>query len=246
TSRTVTVSRGSGDPDITIQRGSTLTFPANTTGPQTVTLAAAEDSDTTNGARTIIVSSSGLTSVNVTATEQDNDVTEQALVVNPTSVAVPEGGTRSEERRVGKAGTTRRTVAHSHGSGDPDITIQSGSTLTFPANASGPQTVAPAAHAYSHPTNGARTIIVSSSGLASVNVTATEQDNDIADQALVVNPTSVAVPEGGTNTFAVSLAGQPQSNVVVTSPAGSGDTDITIQSGATLTFTPTNWNVTQN
>src|SRR5690606_9150509 len=91
-----------------------------------------------------------------------------------------------------------------------------------------------------------RTIIVSSSGLTSVNVTATEQDNDTAGQALVVSPTSVAVPEGGTNTFAVSLAVQPQSNVVVTSTAGSGDTDITIQSGATLTFTPTNWNVTQN
>src|SRR5690606_36580198 len=175
-----------------------------------------------------------------------NDVTEQALVVNPTSVTVPENGTATFQVSLAVAESTSRTVTVSLGSGDPDITIQSGSTLTFPANTTGPQTVTLAAAEDSDSTNGARTIIVSSSGLASVNVTATEQDNDIADQALVVNPTSVAVPEGGTNTFAVSLAGQPQSNVVVTSPAGSGDTDITIQSGATLTFTPTNWNVTQN
>jgi hypothetical protein len=47
--------------------------------PQTVTLAAAEDADSANGSAVFTVSSSGLSSVNVTATEADND---SPLVVN--------------------------------------------------------------------------------------------------------------------------------------------------------------------
>ncbi|MBO3748851.1 glycoside hydrolase family 6 protein [Streptosporangiaceae bacterium NEAU-GS5] len=63
-----------GDTNITVSSGASLTFtPANFATPQTVTLAAAEDADTTNGSRNITVASTGLTSVTVAATEADND-----------------------------------------------------------------------------------------------------------------------------------------------------------------------------
>jgi len=65
---------GTGDTDITVSSGGSLTFTtANWNTPQTVTLAAAEDTDTTNGTRNITVASTGLTSVTVAATEADND-----------------------------------------------------------------------------------------------------------------------------------------------------------------------------
>jgi hypothetical protein len=71
---TVTSARTAGDADITVSAGGTLTFtPTNFGTDQTVTLAAAEDSDQTNGTATVTVSASGFPSVPVTATEQDND-----------------------------------------------------------------------------------------------------------------------------------------------------------------------------
>jgi len=70
----VSVSRSSGDSSIGVTGGSSLTFTtSNWSTWQTVTLSAAEDSDTTNGSATIRCSASGLTSKYVTATESDND-----------------------------------------------------------------------------------------------------------------------------------------------------------------------------
>ncbi|MFC6557839.1 glycoside hydrolase family 48 protein, partial [Nonomuraea cavernae] len=65
-------------------------------------------------------------------------------------------------------------------------------------------------------------------------------------QALVVAPTALTVPEGSSAPFSVRLAAQPTANVTVTSTAGSGDTNLTITSGASLTFTTANWNTPQN
>ena len=64
--------------------------------------------------------------------------------------------------------------------------------------------------------------------------------------SLVVSPTSVSVPEGGTATYAVRLSAQPSGNVTVATTAGSGDSNLTVSSGASLTFTTSNWNTNQN
>jgi cellulose 1,4-beta-cellobiosidase len=44
----------------------------------------------------------------------------------------------------------------------------------------------------------------------------------------------------------VRLAAQPTGNVTVTSTAGTGDSNITVTGGASLTFTTSNWNTAQN
>jgi hypothetical protein len=243
TSRTVNITLGTGDTSITASP-TTLTFPANTTGPQPVTLAAAEDTDNTNGTRTITVASTGLTSLNVTATEADNDVTQQALRVSTTAVTVPEASTATFTVSLATAQSTSRTVSITLGTGDTSITA-SPTTLTFPANTTGPQPVTLAAAEDSDTTNGSRTITVASTGLTSLNVTATEADNDTAGQAIVVTQAPVSVPEGGTQSYSVNLA-QPLTGtqtVTVTSTLGTGDTNITIASGASLTFNSSNWNV---
>jgi len=172
----------------------------------------------------------------------------QGLVVEPTSVTVPEGGTATYSVRLQSQPSGTVTVTSTAGSGDSDLTISSGATLTFTSsNWQTPQTVTLAAAEDADTTNGSRTFTVSASGLPSVTVTATEQDNDggQSEQALVVTPTSVSVPEGGTATYTVRLQSQPSGDVTVTSTAGSGDSDLTISSGATLTFTSSNWQTPQ-
>ncbi|MFI6789320.1 glycoside hydrolase family 48 protein [Nonomuraea sp. NPDC050383] len=69
---------------------------------------------------------------------------------------------------------------------------------------------------------------------------------DPGQQAIQVSPAAVIVPEGSSATYGVRLATQPSANVTVTSTAGSGDADLTVTSGASLTFTSANWNTVQN
>jgi predicted outer membrane repeat protein len=71
----VTVAYHSGDPDITVQSGTLLTFnSSNYSSPQTVTLAAAEDADYLHGKALIWVSAAAFVTAALDATEVDNDV----------------------------------------------------------------------------------------------------------------------------------------------------------------------------
>ena len=85
---TVTVARTAGDADISVSAGASLTFTTATWNTaQTVTLSAAEDTDTANDYATITVAAVGLTSQAVTASEADND-TATPTAVMPTSTPV--------------------------------------------------------------------------------------------------------------------------------------------------------------
>ncbi|HET8641248.1 MAG TPA: glycoside hydrolase family 48 protein, partial [Pseudonocardiaceae bacterium] len=63
--------------------------------------------------------------------------------------------------------------------------------------------------------------------------------------AVVATPAALNVPEAGTAGFNLTLSRQPSGNVTVTTARTSGDADLTVQTGATRTFTTTNWNVAQ-
>jgi hypothetical protein len=240
---TVASTAGTGDADISVGTGASLTFtPANFATAQTVTVNAAEDADSVNGSRTIGVTATGIAPVAVTATEVDNDTPPQSLVVTPTSVMVGEGSTATYSVRLASAPTANVTVTSTAGTGDADLTVSAGGSLTFtPANFATPQNVTLRAAEDADTTNGTRAFSVGATGLPSVTVNATEVDNDTATQALVVTPTAVSVPEGGTATYSVRLAIAPTANVTVTSTAGTGDTDLTVSAGGSLTFTPANF-----
>jgi hypothetical protein len=60
-------------------------------------------------------------------------------------------------------------------------------------------------------------------------------------QALVVAPTLLSVPEGSNSVFTIRLAEQPLANVTVTIARAGGDSDIIVASGATNVFTSLNW-----
>ncbi|GAA3836317.1 glycoside hydrolase family 48 protein [Sphaerisporangium flaviroseum] len=64
---------------------------------------------------------------------------------------------------------------------------------------------------------------------------------------IVVSPATLVVPEGGTASYTVRLSRAPTANVTVaTAKATGGDANLTVQTGASLTFTPANWNTAQN
>jgi len=246
---TVASTVGTGDADISVSGGASLTFtPANFATAQNVTVAAAEDADQVNGSRTIGVTAAGLSPVAVTATEADNDVSAQSLVVTPTSLSVNEGGSSTYSVRLATAPTANVTVTSTAAAtGDTSLTVSAGGSLTFtPANFATPQNVTIAAAEDADTTNGTRAFTVASSGLTSVTVNATEVDNDTTTQSLVVTPTSLTVNEGSSATFSVRLAVAPTTNVTVTSTGGSGDADLTVTGGASLTFTPANFATPQN
>jgi len=246
---TVTCAVGSGDADLTVVTGTgARTFtPANFATPQNVTVAAAEDADSTNGTRTVSCTASGLTTVTVTATEADNDPSQQAIVVTATSVSVPEGGSTTFGVRLAVAPSASTTVTCAVAStGDGDISVPTGPLTFTPANGTVSQNVTVAAAEDADNSNGTRTIACSSTGLTAVSVTATEADNDPA-QAIIVSPAALDVPEASTAIFGVRLAAQPGATVTVTCSAGTGDTDITVSGGtATLSFTSANFGTAQN
>ena len=64
-------------------------------------------------------------------------------------------------------------------------------------------------------------------------------------QNLIVQPTAFNVVEGGSSVFTVRLASAPASDVGVAVNRISGDTDLSVSSGASLTFTPANFSTPQ-
>gem|GEM_PF-4716912 len=66
-----------------------------------------------------------------------------------------------------------------------------------------------------------------------------------ASRFLQTSVSSLNVPEGSTNQFSVRLTSRPAATSTVTVSRTSGDTDISVQSGSSLTFTTNNWNTYQ-
>jgi hypothetical protein len=63
--------------------------------------------------------------------------------------------------------------------------------------------------------------------------------------ALVASPTQLGVQQGKTGTFTVKLSTQPSANVSVAVARTAGNTGLSVGSGSSLTFTPSNWSTAQ-
>jgi hypothetical protein len=63
--------------------------------------------------------------------------------------------------------------------------------------------------------------------------------------SILTDKDKVRVPPGKTAPLQVKLSDEPSTNVVVTVAWQSGSPALSIQGGATLTFTPANWNIYQ-
>ena len=222
---TVTVSRVSGDLDIVVQSGTSLVFSvSNWSAEQTVTLWAVADADRTNGLAVIQCSAPGLASNEVTATERDN--TPPVILTSTNAVTVPEGETADFQVKLDSAPDNPTTVTVSRVSGDLDVVVQSGTSLVFSvSNWSAEQTVTLRAAADADRTNGSAVIQCSAPGLATKEVTATEQDST-PPPVILTSTNAVSVPEGGTTEFQVKLDSAPDNSTTVTVSRVSGDVDL--------------------
>ncbi|GAA3210646.1 hypothetical protein GCM10020256_08900 [Streptomyces thermocoprophilus] len=63
--------------------------------------------------------------------------------------------------------------------------------------------------------------------------------------AVVASTNQLAVQQGGTGSYELKLSTQPTSDVTVTTARTGGNTGLSVTDGATLTFTPSNWDTPQ-
>jgi hypothetical protein len=170
-----------------------------------------------------------------------------AIVTSADTVFVPEGGTASLGVKLSARPTGTVVVTLVRSGGDADLSIQSGSVLTFTtSNWAAYQTATFAAANDADVVAGSADVIVYVSAGASAplkTLKAVEIDDDAL--AFVLDRSALTVPEGGTAQFRVRLGSQPPSSVSAIVSRSSGDSDIGVQSGNSLIFTTASWNVDQ-
>ena len=241
----VTVAAGT---DVTVSPES-LTFTADTwSSAQRVTVRAAEDADAVADAEVAVrhaVSGYGAVTAaaDVAVTIAENDTA--GVAVTPTGLTVLEGGRGSYTVVLESepAGTVTVTAAVPEGT---DVTV-SPQRLTFTADDwSEPREVTVRAAEDADALADAEVTVrhaVSGYGAetAAADVAVTVQENDTA--GVVVTPTGLTVPEGGSGSYTVALVTQPDGTVTVT-PAVPAGTALTV-SPESLTFTAGNWSEAQ-
>ena len=257
---TVTVARstsGTQDTDLSVKTGVSLTFTTgNWNTDQTVTLEAKEDDDGDAGTADIAHTASGggygSVTGTVTATESDNDT--KGFTFSAANVSVTEGSTATYKVKLATKPTASVTVTVARsttGTQDTDLGVKTGASLTFTTTDwNTDQTVTLEAKEDDDGDAGTADIAhtASGGGYGSVTgtVTATESDNDT--KGLTFSSSNVSVTEGSTATYKVKLATKPTASVTVTvarSTTGTQDSDLSVKTGGSLTFTTDNWDTDQ-
>ncbi len=192
----------------------------------------------------------------VTISITDDDTV--ALVLDPASLTVAEGGSATYTVALATQPTGNVTVTVAGASGDVTVDTDSSTpndqnTLTFtPTTWSTAQPVTVSAGEDDDTANDSATLMHSASGggYGSVtgNVAVAVTDDDEA--ALTFSRTALTVAEGGSATYTVALATLPTGTVTVTVAGASGDVTVDTDTSApgdqnTLTFTTTTWSTPQ-
>ena len=168
----------------------------------------------------------------------------QSLIVTPTLSQTDEGGRTAFSVCLARRPSSNVTVITARTSGDSDLTVFSGATLTFtPANYATPQGVVLAAAEDPDTAADDAVFTVSSAGLTAQTVALRAIDNE---PLLVASVSTLAVPEAGSAGFNVRLSSAPARDVTVTVSRTSGDTDVSVTTGSSLVFTPTNYATPQD
>jgi hypothetical protein len=172
------------------------------------------------------------------------NIGDYAILTNTNQHIIAEGQQATFQVKLNKAPAGDLTVSVSRHSGDTDISVVSGLSLQFnPSNWNTWQTVTMRAAFDEDLTNGQAIIRCSAPGWPYKNVQMTEVD---FGPGIVTNTSTHIIGEGCRATFQVRLGRQPSSNITVHSAWVSGDSDISVVAGASLVFTPENWNIRQS
>ena len=244
-----------------------LTFTAeNWDVPQTVTLSGVDDANATDDSATVSHTptgadyGSGVTIADVAVTVADDDAA--GLKVSPTSLTVAEGATATYTVRLNVAPTATTTVAVGGATAkvtaDTDTNMPGDQwalifdatnwnvartvTVTAVADSDGADETVGLTHAVTGAGDYASVSLARRPGV-DVRVT------DAQTAGVVVEPTSLAIDEGGTATYEVSLSAPPASGTTTVAIASSGAAGLTVATSAlgpslatsTLLFDSTNW-----
>ena len=171
-------------------------------------------------------------------------IADRSVLVNPSTLNVPEGNTDTFDVTLSFPPTVPLTVLTARTAGDVDISVSAGGSLTFSdTNYNIPQQVTVAAAQDVDMADGIATLTCSATGYTSATVVVSEVDDDLPP--IETSVPTVNVPEGGTAGFGVRLGTAPTGVVSLQVAYLSGDTDISVSAGATLLFSPTDYDVFQ-
>ncbi len=167
-----------------------------------------------------------------------------SIVVSPTAQNITQGTSGTVGIMLSAAPTSNVTVSTAFTSGNSGLSVTSGSSLTFtPTNFATPQTVTISANSTG---TGAATFTASATGFTSVTFTATQTAVTTTTPSISVSPSTQTITQGGAGTVGISLSSAPTSNVTVTTAFTSGNNGLSVTSGGSLTFTPSNFGTAQN
>ena len=170
---------------------------------------------------------------------------DQRIIVSPTAFNMTESGTAAFTVRLKNqpTGEVQMTVARK--TGDADVTIAQGASLTFtPANFATGQVVLVAAAADTDSNNDAATLGVDATGFAGIPVEVNVIDT--TPSALVLSEPALELEEAGSGTLSVRLASAPGGSTQVNVTKLSGDADIAVSGSASLAFDAGNFSTLQN
>ena len=243
---TVTIVDPTDNTDVTANPASLTFSTTDWATAQTVTVSAAEDNDPLQDTATVTHTVAGgdydsITAQDVAVTVTDNDT--PGVTVSPMSLTVNEGSTDTYTVKLNTQPSGDVMVAIS--SNNTDVTVSS-SSLTFTTTTwSAEQTVTVTAGQDADADNDTATVTHDPSGadydsVSNADLAVTVTDNDTP--GVTVEPTSLTVGEGSTNTYTVVLDTLPSGDVMVN--ISSDNADVTVSSSS-LTFTTTTWSAAQ-
>ena len=251
---TISVTRQSGDADLSASPNE-LTFTAqNWSTPQEVRVSAAADADDRDGTA-VFAHAATSTDGNyhefdvdsVEAVERDSD-RAIGVTLSVDNVTVPEGGTATWTVVLDGEPRADVTVAVARAAGDGDLSALPAALVFTPQNWSTAQEVTVSAAEDTDRTNGSASFShtgasddAAYAGVDFGSVTATEVDNDVP--GVRVSETELTVDEGSSETYELVLSTRPAAKVDV-SLAAIGDDSVSV-SPRSLTFNATDWETPQ-
>ncbi|MYG67904.1 MAG: hypothetical protein F4206_14435, partial [Gammaproteobacteria bacterium] len=237
---------GHGGTDLTLDR-ETLTFgTTDWNDPQTVTVSAGQDDDSSDDTVTLALSAMGAdyesatAAIRITVTDDD----EAALVLSSATLSVPEGGESSYTVALATR-PTDTVIVGIGGHAGTDLKLDKESLTFGTTDWNEPQAVTVSAGQDADVDGDTATLVHTASGAgydsatAEIRITVTEDDG----LALLLSRTALAMTEGAGTGYEVSLATRPTGpvNVEIT---GHAETDLALDRTA-LTFTPSDWDRAQ-
>ncbi|MBF2755724.1 MAG: hypothetical protein ISN29_10785 [Gammaproteobacteria bacterium AqS3] len=233
-----TVNLLSTNADVTVSPES-LHFSVNSwSTAQTVTVRAAQDSDTEDETAAINLFGARITTAEVSVSVADDDAI--GLTLSTDGLRLHEGDSTAFTVRLAAQPGSARSV--NLASSNTDVTVTP-TTLNFStSNWSIAQTVTVRAAQDADAADDHATIRLSGVNIAAHLVSVSVTDDDDSAVGLTLSATSLTLNEGSSATFTVRLAAQPRNLRTVT--LGSSNADVTV-SPEVLHFSVNSWNTVQ-